>query len=804
MTRKTHREKARAIAAVETSVAPVTINLRLLAAFFLSGLSGLMYQTVWVRMLTRLLGSTTPATATVLAVFMAGLALGGLLGGRLSERLRRPLTGYALLEAAIAATACLASFLLIDTLGRGYLGIYDWLRGRPGLILTARVSLAASCLLIPSALMGATLPLLVKWAAAREELQTGLGRLYALNTAGAVAGVLLAGFVLLGEIGERNTVFLAVVFNLAAAALAWSLDLSFGPVEARVTARPAGTQAFKTDPTPYPGRVRAWAKAALFWSGFSALAYEILWTRYLLLPLWTSIYSYSFMLGLMLAGIALGSFISTRFDFPRRRPLANFALSEVLIGVSSAAGLTAFLVLGRLTEGFRGSLSLNLLTAVLMVFPAALVFGWQFPLAVRCGAADFSAGGRETGSAYFINSMGTILGSLAAGFLLIPWLGTAKAMAWLAATNLALGFVLLALSPAVERGWLAWASSLLALAAVTLLVLSGDPYREVLKKRLEAEFGRDAEIYAYDEGVAATTVPVGSPRKPRGKGLMVNGINMTVLVSETKFMAHLPLALIPGRPEKMLIICFGMGTTLRSAVKYLDPPGRIDVVDIVPVVFDYFRFYHRDAADVLARPGVRAHADDGRNFLLLTREKYDVINIDPAPPLYSAGTVNLYTREFLAMCRSRLTERGLVCLWLPPAPASELYMIMRTFANEFPGACLWGGLNVPGLFLVGGRREPAFREQDLDGLAEKLASIRDLSEWDPSWGRPKVIKDLYLAGPEELRTLTAPYRQVTDDRPYTEFPLWRGALSVSSPDSRTLNVEAVRRDLKSPPAKFNQ
>jgi spermidine synthase len=197
-------------------------------------------------------------------------------------------------------------------------------------------------------------------------------------------------------------------------------------------------------------------------------------------------------------------------------------------------------------------------------------------------------------------------------------------------------------------------------------------------------------------------------------------------------------------------------------------------VDIVPHVFDCFPYFHPDAGSITAMPNVRLVSDDGRNFLLVNDEQYDGITIDPAPPLYSAGTVNLYSREFLELCKRRITKEGVVCLWLPPAPKSELLMIMRTFVNVFPGTSLWGSLHYPGFFLTGGHKSFAQTDASIESVARRLAAIPDLTEWDPLYGSEATLKRLFLLNPEELEEVVEGVPEVTDDKPYTEFPMWRG------------------------------
>lgn len=762
----------------------------LLLAFFLSGVSGLVYQIVWVRMLTRYLGSTTAATGTVLCVFMGGLAVGAFIGGKIADRVRARLLGYAVLEIGIALTALLSSFAIIAVLGGYYVALYDTF-GRSYLYLTTvRVLFSMVCLLLPTVLMGATLPILVAFVSHhRFHFQHGLGRLYSMNTFGAVLGVLITGFFLIGNIGESSSLLVAALLNLIAACVAYLLQarLSTGTHISR-TASLVGGKALV--PVAYPKVIRFWSKTTIFVSGFTALSYEIIWTRLLLLPLKTSIYAFSFMLALFLVGIAFGSWLSTRFSISRERPVSTFAAIEVLIGFLTVSGMLVFSFFGQMSKGFTGELYSGVVTCVLMVLPVAVAFGWQFPVAVRCCISDSTAPGKETGAAYFANTLGAILGSVAAGFILIPFVGTAMAMVMLGLLNIFLGFILFIVSPDAERGRLPWVAGLLACCFAFMAFSIGNPYKTVMRERVFGYLGPNAQMYAFYEGVAGTTVPAGSPEHPLVRHLFVNGIGMTSLVSETKLMAHLPLALVED-PKRVLVVCFGMGTTVRSASRFSSEEIHIDAVDIVPRVYDCFQYFHSDAEDIMSRSNINLYAEDGRNFLLVRSSLYDVITIDPAPPIHSAGTVNLYTREFLELCKSRIHEEGVVCLWLPPGPASELLMVMRTFINVFPGASLWGGLTYPGFYLIGGHRSFGQTHENIEALARQLSEIKDLAEWDHGLKDANLLRQLYLMGPAAFSDLTQDSLEVTDDHPYTEFPMWRGVLTEKVPYLMSSTIRQV-------------
>lgn len=770
----------------------------ILLAFFLSGASGLIFQTVWIRMLTRSLGATTYAVATVLAVFMAGLALGSWLGGKWADRGRRLLLAYAALELAIGVVGVLASFLVIDLLGTLYVGWAQPVREQPWALLGLRVAIVSACLLPPTLLMGATLPVLTAYLTRQGlHLQAGLGRAYALNTFGAVAGVLATGLVLLGELGETGSLIAAASLNVLAV-------LAVLPALKPAATVPATEQAEAPPLTPYSGPLRFLALTALFASGFTALAYEVLWSRQLVLLLETSIYAFSAMLGTFLLGIAWGSSMSSRSEVVRERPYASFGVLEIIIGGWGAVGLLALPALHELWLRGGGAmqepvitmpLSIGAVGCLIMVLPVAFAFGWQFPLAVRCCARRADRPGGETGRAYLVNTVGAVAGSVAAGFLLIPLLGVFRTMICLSAVNVALGGLLLAAAPKAERGL--WGHLLLALVPLVLMAaaIRGDPYSRILTRRVQAMHDSTWVVMKIVESSTATTAAAGSTQMPRQRSLLVNGVGMTHLCTETKLMAHLPLALTP-QPRKMLVLCFGMGTTVRSASGY--PTLQVDAVDIVPEVFDLLGYFHADGRKVAARPNVHFHKDDARNHLLLRDELYDVITMDPAPPLHSAGTVNLYTTEFFALCKRRLAPEGVFCLWLPPAAETESLFILRAFAQVFPEGSVWGAWDVPGFYLLGGHKpvQPTTAQREL--LIARLAGIPDLGEWDQTYRVPEKLRGLYLAPVAELIARIGAAPAVTDDRPYTEFPLWRQLFHERG--LKRFDASVVRSWLTVPPA----
>ena len=260
------------------------------------------------------------------------------------------------------------------------------------------------------------------------------------------------------------------------------------------------------------------------------------------------------------------------------------------------------------------------------------------------------------------------------------------------------------------------------------------------------------------------------------KYLWINGIGMTYLCTETKLMAHLPVIYAPQPPKEMLIICFGMGTVLKSATVY--PDLNITTVELVPEEYKIFGYYHKDAEEILKRNNVHTVVNDGRNYILLSPQRYDIITVDPAPPTYSAGTVNLYTREFFQICNTRLSPDGVMCLWFPGGRESEVKSLIRTFYSVFPNMKVYVGPHGGGFYFIGTLKEISESEvrQNMGKAFGNPAIIKDLSEYDNSCITETQLQQMFLWDNNEIKSIAADGVLITDDHPYTEFFLWRNLL----------------------------
>jgi spermidine synthase len=748
-----------------------------LALFVASGAAGLIYQVVWSRELVLVFGNTTQAVATIVTAFMAGLGFGSLAGGRLADTSLRPLRLYGLVELAVAAMAALLPFAFTG-LAELYRGVWPSLVERPGQLAGVRFGLALAAVAPATFLMGMTLPLLTRYLVRTlDEAGARLGELYAANTIGAMAGTLLGGFVLIELVGLHLTSYLAVALNLAAGlgALLLSRRWESGPEAGAAAARrerPARPQI----PREFLPRRRA-VLAATFVSGFVSLALEVLWTRMLAEGTGSSIYIFTTILAIFLFGIALGSFLYRRLSRPEGERLGTLGLCLAGVGVLAQATV----VLG---SGMVGQVPFVVRTVVVLL-PATVLMGYAFPLAGRLATPSAEAAGGSVGLLYAANTGGSILGSFGAAFVLAGTLGTNGSILLLGGLNLLAGAALFASDPVGggrragatggSRGWARLVAAGLAGLAVLGLVASSLDL-PVTRTRTENELRRTGLPVTHAEDELATVDTVGGPAK--GRRLLVGGVGMTSLTVDTKLMGYLSKALRPEARD-FLVIAFGMGGTYRSGLQL---GLRTDAVELSPTVPGRMPVFFPDADRFLDHPQGRVIVSDGRNYVRLSRETYDLIAVDPAPPIESAGSVVLYTREFLTEGKARLRPGGVFMLWIPYAlPLDDFKEHVRTFAGVFGHVRLVLSPGRHGVFMFGSDAPLEFTEPDIRQVLGNPAALRDLNDVPDhpptdADGWVQVVRRSQWLADDQLRSFIGSGPQITDDRPRSEYFLWRRAL----------------------------
>ncbi len=671
----------------------------LLGCFFLSGSAGLIYEVVWERYLRTLFGNTTGAVTAVLAAFMGGLALGGYLLGKAADRSRDRLALYAWLE-----FGCTLYALAFPWLFAQIAGVHTTLiRGieEPGLAVEAmRLALSLALLLPPTVLMGGTLPVMARQLDASRHLPL----LYAVNSLGAVAGCVAAGFWLLEWLGLTATLSLAAVLNALAAIGALALRSpdkgrsDSGPERLTSAAPPSPPPAAKPLEAPRPrfSPLRGMLTAA-FLSGFACMLLEVGLTRLLALILGSSVHAFALMLAGFIAGIAIGSWSLPRES--RSNPALGFACGQIAIGL---IGLLAIPLAGSLADlvlslriwinwDFNAFHVTEFAVCLLAIFPATFFFGRTFPLSIRAVMEGQESAGSRIGAVYAANTVGTLLGSVSAGMFLIPWTGVRATMVLGCLACLASAGVSTAGRYAFTT-WFRWALGVFVGAA--LLVTAGPAWdlsrlvRPIFRYRPGFGVPRPGEaaprlIYYREDAITTVSVEDTGPHlrtlKVNSKPDASNGLGDMRTQSLT---AHLPLVLTP-RAKDVLIVGLGSGTTVAAALAH--PVDRVDCIELSPAVVEASRLFEQINRRCWESPRVRICVNDARSYLSATERQYDCIISEPSNP-WVAGVASLYTRECLESCRARLRPGGLMAQWIHTYETSEevIRIVLRTFRSVFP------------------------------------------------------------------------------------------------------------------------
>ena len=765
-----------------------------LVLFFLSGACGLTYEIVWSRLLVFVFGGTTFAITTVLTCFMGGLALGAWLAGRFLTRERartlRPERLYGVLEIVIGLTALavpvllqLASGLyraLIDTVGESFL-----------LLTAARVVASAVILLLPTTAMGATLPLLAS-AFSRRGTRVGgnVAALYGANTFGAFVGCAGAGFFLLPRLGLSGSTLTAAVLNLAAGAAALLLSLRGAgePAPVEGAGEAAGKQPHKSETkTKKTKKKRRDRETGLGGrpilllyglSGFAAMAYQVAWTRALILSMGSSTYSFSTIVSCYILGLAAGSLAMTRRVDRIRRPLAAAARLQGLIALAALFVVPLFGELPNVVAGaakapgasFGGLLFLEAVWVFGLLIVPTLAMGALLPLVCRIYDPSPEKAGRSVGDVYAANTAGTILGAALAGFVLIPLesVGMERTLYLASGLNLLVGTLfLLASGPRTTARYAlaggAWLAAVLA-AGVT------EPWsRELMTSG--PYLGREAggggwELVFYREGIDAT---VSVERSGDGDlSLSVNGkADASTLADDMQtqtLIGVLPMLLRPAAREVCLI---GLGSGVTAGAILAFDVERLDVAEISQAVIDGSRLFDQASGAPLEDPRLELHRADGRNFLLLGERRYDVVVSEPSNPWIS-GIANLFTREFFELSRRRLRPGGIHAQWLHgySMDPGNFAAVLHTLEEAFGHVQVWEMATDDYLFLAS--TEPL--SIDVEGLYFSFTRPRLMEMLEEiRITHPLQLAHHYVGEAAHMASWLETALLLTDDLPHLEF-----------------------------------
>ncbi|MCH8156776.1 MAG: fused MFS/spermidine synthase [Nitrospinae bacterium] len=755
---------------------------------FVSGAASLVYELLWIRQLALVFGSTLYAISAVLCAFMIGLALGAWAIGRfLNFRAERkkpvdPVRLYGFLEAGIALYALFFPYGL-DLLAEWYAPLVTGAVEVGLRIHLIEFALSTALMLPATMFMGATLPLIGSWAIGdrANRVVADVSVLYSLNTFGAVAGCLYTQMFAVKFFGIAGTNVTAVLMNVLVFVLCVPLRQRASP------AVPTGTRSRDDADAPAPERGLSLLLLLIFiYSGMASLSSQVLWTRVLVFPMGTTLYSFALILATFLFGIALGSLIAEKL-LGDSKLILKFLLIELMIAVVCIAILPLFEHLHEWTlqadhlfydlENVAWkTLGVRSLFAFGLMFLPTLGFGLIFPLANRIHLNLFGTVSGTLGNSYAFNTLGAVLGAALTPFVFIPLMGIRLSLFVIYAVLIILCFAGLALhfkwtarrraipvvlSAALVLGGYAWS---------TPQVDSQHPGDHNLA-RTEVNVPKTrTKLLEYKEGDFAT-LSVTEDMESGARTLYMNGFS-TATVSDSiggsaymQAMGFVPMVLHPD-PKRALVICFGTGNTTNAVSLF--PGVEVDAVEIDRNVLSFAHLFAKWNRNVLDKPNVRMHVQDGRTFMRWTQNKYDVITLEPMSPV-QAGTVNLYSREFYQLAADRLNAGGLMMQWLPLhlVGPDDARSIVKTFQEVFPHTSVWNSFLTRIVLLVGSKK-PVIPDKI---RFDELMRIPEINEAARQMGVYSFLDftDFFLTDGERIKPFVESAAVVTDDRPLLEF-----------------------------------
>jgi spermidine synthase len=726
--------------------------------FIVSGFCSLVYEIVWLRLSMASFGVTTALVSIVLSTFMAGLGLGSWAAGVLISRITVPKTGlqlYSLAEFAIGVSALAVPYqlrlgrLLLQGLGSAAAWQSSSYYVLSGLWIALTLLPWCTC-------MGATFPLLMSVIRAtnRPQSEHSFSYLYAANVLGALAGTLVSAFLLIELLGFTHTLYFTAALNAILAALAYRVSLQTSRSES--SPEPVPTHLMGPELYGLPKRCILWM---LFTTGLVSMGLEVVWIRQFTPYLGNVVYAFAGILAAYLLSTFAGS--NDYRSWVRSHGPNESAKAWTLLAVFALIPVAAadpLIPLGAL--GFNG---MRLGSIVLFCAYA----GFLTPLLVD----SWSSGDPDrAGTAYAVNIVGAILGPLVTSFVLLPRLGER----WVTAVLAVPLFVIAALvtfrnkSEYIGQGQLRLNLKLRfvlsALAAVLVIFISHDYEKQFPQREVRRDY--TATVIATGEGF--------------DRQLLVNGTGMTTLTPITKYMAHLPLAFIARRPQNALVICFGMGTSFRSALSWGIPTTTVDLVPSVPETFGYF---HHDAARLLSSPLARIVADDGRRFLDGSSEKYDVIIVDPPPPPRAPGSSLLYSQEFYDVVKRHLQPDGILQVWYPElnGDRSTTSSVTKAVRESFPYTRAFRSYDQYGVHFLASMSPIADASTSVFATRFPQTAAADFIEWGPGTSIEEQLQHVFSQEtPLDRFIAQEPSAPVLrDDQPINEYYFLREWFHIS-------------------------
>jgi spermidine synthase len=707
------------------------IRFIILLLFFLSGFCSLLYEVVWTRIFGLIFGNTTLAISTVLSAFMLGLGLGGLLFGKLSKRYENHLKLYGLLEIGIALTALLIPLLqpLIENLfSLIYHNLYQF-----SFIYHMLQFLIVFLVMAPATfLMGGTLPVLSHvMVKEKDKIGYDIGKLYSINTFGAVCGVMLTGFALIRILGVFQSIYLAVFLNIIIGVTAYLMSgFSSQHIPAEVEVNLHENKILNQK-----GEIALWVMAI---SGFVALAYEVLWTRILVFIMTNSVYAFAIMLATFLFGIAFGAYIGGILAQRHQRTMALLGIVQIALAISAFITSVVLINLASIhhmiftaqptTSWWQWNTVRFFESFIIMVLPTILM-GASFPIASKIVVQDLPNIGKGVGKLYFFNTIGGMLGSFVTGFVLISLMGTPATMGSMIMVSLLLGILLIIYQMREKSYKFILSYSIVSLCIIVFFIQL--PSKELFTAAYNVT-EQEYPLIDYREGIEGTiTVHRAQHTMQQNKRIDVDGLN----VAGTSFMlrtlqtlqGHLP-PIVHANSKQILQIGFGTGQTSYSAL--LHPVERFLLVEISRDIIDFAQLYFSELnKDVLNHENFDYVILDGKNFVKYTSNKYDIIMND-ANYAVATSSASLFTKDHFENCKGKLQGGGILSTWMTTdLDPQDFRIVLKTFQSVFPHCLLWMAPNCINkqVVLMGSLKEIEIDFEKIQRIFSKQAILEDLS-----------------------------------------------------------------------------
>lgn len=731
------------------------------ALLFGSGIAALVYQVLWIKQLSIVVGAEVYAISIAISGFFGGLALGGWLFGRLAGRNIRYLRLYALIEVAVAIASIATTWMLAHAA--------PWFVGLHATSNVLAWSVVFLLVGLPALAMGGTLPILVH-AAVKNQVEVGRagGGLYAANTAGAIVGALLPAFVLIPAFGVKGTSLVAATINIAAAAAAMALD--------RFTS--FSTDVLRAAPTAPRNKHAQWAIVLYGAAGSVALGYEVVWSQAIIQFMSTRSFALSVVLATYLAGIAIGAAMFARWGDRFKNPGLVFGF---FIAAAGWVSLIEIAVLGHwlvivqtLSETGVYSLTASNLAgmsarfasaAICIVFVPTLLLGAAFPAVLKLAVGETRVG-RDVGMVVAVNTLGGIVGTLVTGFVLVPRLGLVRTLGVLAITAALIGIVaVMRFAGSKSRRW-----PIFAIAAASTIIAIATPVDQLARLLPAAQTGR---LAFYEESAGGTVAVVETSHADHHfHRLYIQGVsNSGDAVPSLRYMrlqALLPLIIHNGDPTSALVIGYGTGITAGALSQFPTLQQRV-VSELLPAVIRAAPNFE-GTFDAASDPGLEKRVRDGRQEFQLSKERYDLITLEPPPPS-AAGVVNLYSSDFYRLAASQLNEKGIVAQWLPLPTQNEedTQALVRSFVDIFPYASLWS-TELHETMLVGSFQPIELDIPRITARFERPQTRAALSAVGVN--SPAALLATWITDRNGLERFAGNVTAVTDDWPAIEYATW--------------------------------